>query len=125
MQYGVLRRIAKKYGDAINITIVDPTAGYVRDSPPLSPAQEADELAQFYHELIGVPVTVGVDTSMVKRLPPPSNERVVGKAPFEKSPYYQFGAIMTDQSGTILFMLPFDLPPESMLDALLEHEIGH
>jgi hypothetical protein len=39
-QYAMLRKLHEKYGDALNITIMSRTVGYIHDSAPLEPARK-------------------------------------------------------------------------------------
>jgi hypothetical protein len=116
------QRLARKYGNAVNITMMCKTQGYLGDGPPLTTIGEADQLSSFLVDSIKLPVTVAVDTTIVQQLA--DGRRLLGKAPFEQDPYYHWDFIMTDQEGNILLILP-SIPEEPALDALVERVLKH
>jgi hypothetical protein len=117
------RRLAKRYGDSINITIMTQTQGYYNDSPPLTTSQEAARRAQYYRDELHMPVTVAVDTTSVRQLP--DGRRFHGEAAFEHDPYYRSGFIMTDSTGKIVLLLPGGGLYEMWLDAWISKALGH
>jgi hypothetical protein len=101
-RYALIRRLHQKYGDALNITLMAKTVGYIHDSPPLEPAQEADSLRRYFQDYLGLPVTVGVEETAFQRLP--DGRRVNSPVPIETIGLYNFSPIVVDQQGNILVM---------------------
>jgi hypothetical protein len=99
-QYTMLRKLHEKYGDALNITIMSRTVGYIHDSPPLEPAQEADSIRSYFQDFLKLPVTVGVIETPFHRLP--DGRRVNGPVPFEGQNVYMYGDVLADRSGNVL-----------------------
>jgi hypothetical protein len=112
------RRIARKYGKAVNITFMYKTAGYIGDSPPLTPSQEVARISKLILDDLQLPVTLAIDTPSVQRLPDGRIQR--GEVAFEQSRYYRGGFIITDSAGKILFMIQ---PNEHALEALIDRAL--
>jgi hypothetical protein len=99
-QYTILRKLHEKYGDALNITVMSRTVGYIHDSPPLGPAQEADSIRAYFQNFLKLPVTVGVIETPFHRLP--DGRRVNGPVSFEAQNAYMHGDVLADRSGNVL-----------------------
>lgn len=118
--FGLLHRLRARYGDALHLTIVSKTAGYVRSSPPLAPAQEADSISNYFQKYLALPVTVGVEQTPFQRLP--DGRRVDGPVPSEtQGSLYAFGSVVADRDGKGILML--GRPEEAMLYAFLDRLI--
>jgi hypothetical protein len=59
--YATLRRLARRFGDAIDVTLVAQTQGYFRERPPLDPAQEAEAIRHYFLEQVRLPGTLIVE----------------------------------------------------------------
>jgi hypothetical protein len=66
----------KIYGDRLAISLVSQTEGYAVQSVALPPAAEADTLQRFFREQLQLPVTIGVVTKAVRRLPDPDGRQL-------------------------------------------------
>jgi len=118
--FGLLHRLRARYGDALNITLVCKTKGYVRSSPPLEPAQEADSISNYFRKYLGLPVTVGVEQTPFERLP--DGRRVDGPAPTDaQGGRYGFGSVAADREGKGILM--YGGADEAMLYAFLDRVI--
>jgi hypothetical protein len=117
----MLRRLATKYGDAINITTIRAAQGYIHDSPPLSLAQEGREYSQFVTDKLHLPITVAIQQPRVQKLP--DGRRLIEKAPYQQNAYYSNGLILTDQSGKLIVMLPGTMN-EKQLEAWIDRALG-
>jgi len=100
--YAIIRRLHKKYGDALNMTVMARTEGYIHDSSPLTPAQEADSLRSYYHDFLKLPVTVGVEEMPFQRLP--DGRRVNTATAMDQIQLYGFGPLLVDQSGNLVIL---------------------
>ena len=118
--FGLLHRLRARYGDALQLTIVSKTAGYVRSSPPLEPAQEADSISNYFQKYLALPVTVGVEQTPFQRLP--DGRRVDQPVPTEaQGSLYAFGSVVADREGKGILM--FGRPEEAILDAFLDRVV--
>lgn len=124
--YALWKHIGRRYGDKLNITIMEATRGYFREGDggrPLTPAQEAVRLGTFYRDELGVPATLAVEESPVRVLP--DGRRLTGAASFESNAYYRMAFILTDQTGKILLLSPGGLSNEAQIDAWISRALGH
>jgi hypothetical protein len=101
-RYALIRRLHERYGDSLNITLMTKTAGYIRDSPPLTPEQEADSLRQYFQGYLELPVTVGVAETPFRYLP--DGRRANGPVAFETIGLYGYGPVLVDQQGNTLII---------------------
>jgi hypothetical protein len=111
------QRLIKKYGDAINITLLCTTRGYFGDGPPLTTKQEVERLRKFFAEDVKLPVTIAIDTITFRELPDgrrfPENQN-----PWKQDAYYQWSFGMTDAQGKAL-LYETGLPSEAAVDKLV------
>lgn len=118
--FGLLHRLRARYGDALNITVVCKTRGYVRSSPPLEPAQEADSISNYFQKYLRLSVTVGVEQTPFERLP--DGRRVDGPAATDvQGSRYAFGSVAADREGKGILMVGG--ADEAMLYAFLDRVI--
>jgi hypothetical protein len=120
--WAMWNRLTKKYGDAIQLTVMNSTHGYFRDGPPLTPAQETARLGQYYREDLHLPAIVAVDEAAVQQLP--DGRRLLGPAPYEQDPYYRSSLIVTDTTGKIALLMPSGGLSEAVMDAWLARLVG-
>jgi hypothetical protein len=112
------RRLHHKYGAALNIMVIYKTQGYFHDSPPLTPAQEADSAAHYYLDALRLPALLAVDTAAYQRLP--DGRRVDGPAAYEQNPYYCcYGFALADRTGKLVFLTP-SMPQEHMIELWID-----
>lgn len=124
--YALWKRLGAKYGNKLDITVLERTQGYFRGEgdPPLSGLQEADRLGAFYRDQLGLPVTVAVEESPQQQLP--DGRRLMGRTPLSSDAYYSMGFIMTDQAGHIILLNPGGVTSESeaLLNAWISRAIS-
>jgi hypothetical protein len=70
-----LRDLHRRFGNALEITLVTHTHGYFRNHPPPTPAQEAELLRHYYLDYLGMPGGLAVQIAPFRRLPPPDRRR--------------------------------------------------
>jgi hypothetical protein len=75
-EYAWLRELHRRFGDALEITLVTHTHGYFRSYPPLEPAEEADLLRKYFFDFLQLPGALVVETTPFVRRQAPDNRRV-------------------------------------------------
>jgi hypothetical protein len=53
----LIRHLHQRFGDALDIVLYSQTFGYFRDSPPLSPAEEAQKLRWYFFDYLKLPIS--------------------------------------------------------------------
>jgi hypothetical protein len=97
----MLHRLKAKYGDRLDITIVDATRGYYMNAGPLSPKEEADTLAYFYRTVLDAPAAVVVNEAPVRRKP---DGRLVRGLTENQNAYRGGQLFIVDQQQRIQFV---------------------
>lgn len=117
--YALIRRLHQKYGDALNMMVVTKTVGYLHDSGPLEPAQEADSLRSYYFDYLKLPVTLAVEETPFHHLP--DGRRVNEPTSTSDVGLYGYSPILVNQSGqVIIFGEGTETPLEAFIDQALK-----
>ena len=69
--YAMIRRLHRRFGDALDIVLVAQTFGYFRLRPPPSPAEEAEMMWHYFHDDLALPGALTVSATAMRQLPPP------------------------------------------------------
>jgi hypothetical protein len=101
----MLRRFKARYGDDLEITIVDATRGYFMTAGPLSPKEEADTLAYFYRTVLGAPAAVLVNESPTQRIPEPDG-RIKRGATANVRAYHGAAMAIIDRAQRVRYLAP-------------------
>lgn len=102
--YSILGRIHQKFGDKLHIVMIAGTQGYFRDSPPLTPEQEAEKIRWYYMDYLKLPVSaVAVAETPFSKLP--DGRLVTGNVTWDRSVMNgvmpQHDGILLDRTGKI------------------------
>lgn len=124
--YPILRRLHQSYPE-MQVTIFSLTDGYIGNSEPMSPEEEAQQKSIWWlgtHQLPGI---LGVAEQKFFKLPEPDGRRI--DEPNENSINYLFGAngrvrsgvfYLIDEDGTVIFSGGLDRYTEKALTQLLD-----
>ncbi len=100
-QVMALKRLARTFGDKLDISLITMTNGFAPGSGPLTPAEEAKAAAKYFNEYRGLPFPVLVDESPTHKL---DDGRIIrDKAPIASifADFVGVNALLTDASGRI------------------------
>lgn len=108
--YPILRRMVEQY-PSLQVTIVSLTDGFIGNTEPMSPEEEAEQKSNWWLSTHKLPATLAVSEQEFFKLPAPDGRRV--DTPHENSINYLFGsgatrvpsstAFLIDVDGTILY----------------------
>jgi len=73
--YNAVRRLKQRFGQAVEVILVTPTAGYFRQRPPLEPAAEAEVLRWYFLDFLRLPVVLAVVNTDFQTAPAPDRRR--------------------------------------------------
>jgi hypothetical protein len=118
-----IQRLRQRYGDSLGVTILTRTAGYIRDSGPLEPAQEADSIRRYLQDDLKLPATVAVQETPFHRLP--DGRRVDDPMPDgDQMRPYDFGAVVVDREGNVMALANNEAEVDAYLDrAIPSHQV--
>jgi len=74
--YAMLKRLERRFGDALDVILVAQTFGYFRLRPPPSAAEEAEMMRRYFQEELELPGTLVVTETPFRRLPPPDGRYI-------------------------------------------------
>ncbi len=103
-QYTLIRQLKATYGDALDITLITETRGFVVGSGPLLPAEEAPRAAAYFLEFLKLPVGLLVDeVPYVKR---PDGRLVWQISPIGRifNDWNDANAVLIDASSSIRWL---------------------
>lgn len=116
----LIRRLHQRFGDALDIVVYSKTFGYFRDSPPLSPAEEAQKLRWFYFDYLKLPIAaLAVLETPFGRLP--DGRRENRNTAYEGHPPVE-DVKLVGKDGTTLRMLANST--RGNIEATITHVLG-
>lgn len=96
-----LKRLARTFGDQLDISLITMTNGFAPGSGPLTPEEEAKAATKYFTEYHGLPFPILIDESPTHKLP---DGRIIrDKAPVASifANFQGVNALLTDASGKI------------------------
>lgn len=125
--YPILKRTIEQY-PSLDVTIVSITDGYIADTEPMTPEEEATQKSLWWLSTHKLPVTLAVSDQKFFRLPEPDGRRI--DEPHQNSLNYLFdsprnrvgasSAFLLDEDGTVIWSGSLSRFTEPVFIKLLE-----
>jgi hypothetical protein len=141
--YAVLRRLQRRMGPALDITLIAQTRGYFRLQPPPTPPEEVEMVRHQFLDELELPGVLSVTVTPFLRRPDPDRRRVDRNIPNRtnygysggKSPQslydfqgaesrYSADAVLVDPRGRVVYEVSLDPQQEAMLYFVLRTMLG-
>jgi hypothetical protein len=116
-QYAVIRRVAAKYGSALQTTIVTGTGGFYRNHAMPTPAAESDSTKHYFLDFLNLPVGIAVNEVSFsfradgRRV----DQETKDSRNYDPRPY----AAVVGADGIIRFMVKVGPAQEKILDRMI------